>query len=357
MSIFKQNLQFKTENPFSIHFDEFQSSTLFKRLEQKFTPLPYYQEYKILRWVILTLSFLFNVLSGITASVLVIFFVFNISNSWIVGGVCTTVFIILLEIAKRKTNGLLFKQLYQFRKLNKFLLGMSTLFVCLSIGLSYFGSKQLVTKLHTAPVLVQTTSLTAPLQEQIALIDTQIASARKTTWKGITTTTSQRTIETLTAQKVALQKRLLDVTTNAESTNNTTMTNHQNKVYLKSEYFALITLGLELAFVLCVCYLEYYDYRSYAEFSNIQLHKDNNDYSDINLAYTRDRTDIQPLQNTDNSAKTRPATDVIERAIKQVKGRIASAKYRIRNRIGKPETSQQNINKFTSELQKLEGLL
>ena len=46
--------------------------------------------------------------------------------------------------------------------------------------------------------------------------------------------------------------------------------------------------------------------------------------------------------------------ETILMAIKQVKGRILSTQYWIRNGIGRPETSQKNIARFRDELEDLQ---
>ena len=260
-------------NIFADQFETFQQSKLYQRLDQKFTPLPYYVKYRALKGIALTASYLFNLFSGLTASTLVYFFVLGVSNNWIISGFCTLTFIVLIEIAKRKTNGIFWKDWLQYKKLSYSLLAILGLLIGLSVIFSYFGSKQLVQRFTPPPIEVQSDTLTYPIQNEIKAIDLQINKARSTKWKGTTTSTSQRTIETLSKQKLALQERLLSIQNNTEVDNKTIHLDHKSNTYLESENFALITLLLELLFILCAFYLEYYDFRSFAEFSITQTTK------------------------------------------------------------------------------------
>lgn len=270
MNKFKDFPQLQANNPFAEHFQQFQETRLFKRLEKKFTPLPYYLKYRLLYWLTIAASYLFNVFSAITASTLVYFFVFGLSQSVLFSVGCTIAFIIIIEIAKRKTNGVFFKDWLQFKKISFSLLAISLLLLALSVTFSYFGSKQLVQNFSESPELIANDTIINPLQAQIKAIDEQIADARNTRWHGTTTSKSQKTIEILSMQKLALQDRLLNVANKTDADNENINVKHSKAVYLKAEYFALVTLLLELGFIFCAFYIEYYDYRSYAEFSTIK---------------------------------------------------------------------------------------
>lgn len=374
MRNFNQFPQLAAENQYAKQFEYLQESALFQRLQEKFTPLPYYQKYKGIKWIALTASYLFNLFSGLTASTLVYFFVLNLTDNWVVSAIWTVTFIVLIEVAKRKTNSIFFKDWLQFGKLSYSLLTIGLLLLCLSVSFSYFGSKQLVQKFTTPPPPIINDSLTVPLKEQLASINQQIEAARATKWKGTTTTASQRTIEILSNQQLVLQRQLFSIENQTDHDNKAVLAKHQENTIIKSEYFAAVTFMLELLFILCAYYLEYYDYRSFAEFTNLSFVKTNHNKngtiarkSDKNLAYTRNDNILQDTINGNSNGKHKKNTNVlvidnnsqetIEKAIKNVKSRIASAKYRLRNGIGRPETSNQNIAKFNNELQELEALL
>lgn len=374
MRNFNQFPQLATENQYAEQFDYLQETALFQKLQEKFTPLPYYQKYKGIKWIALIASYLFNLFSGITASTLVYFFLLNLTGNWVVSTIWTVTFIGLIELAKRKTNGIFFKDSLQFGKLSYSLLAIGLLLLSLSVSFSYFGSKQLIQKFTTPPPPILNDTLTIPLNTQITAIDSQIQAARATKWKGTTTTASQRTIETLSNQKLVLQQRLYAIENQTDQSNKTITEKHEQSTTIKSEYFAAVTFLLELLFILCAYYLEYYDYRSFAEFTNLSFVKTNHykngtiaPKTDKNLAYTSNDNVLQNNANGNSNGKHEKKTnflvidnnskETIDKAIKNVKSRIASAQYRLRNGIGRPETSNQNIAKFNNELHELEALL
>ena len=358
-----------SNNLFAEQYEAFQGSALFQKLQRKFTPLPYYKKYVVLKWLALAASYLFNIFSALTASTLVYFFVLSLSGTWIIASFITLAFIIIIEIAKRKTNGVFFKDLLQFKKFSFPLLAMVLLLLCISVSFSYYGSKKLVKEFSAPPILIVNDSLTSPISNQIAEIDKQINAARKTTWSGTTTRTSQRTIETLSKQKLALQERLLIIENKTDKKNSYLQGQHASSTLLKSEYFALITLLLELIFILTAFYLEYYDYRSFAEFSKVVILQnqqgDITNKTNANFAYTKPKPKLQNGENGNHKSKRdqkvividNTSKSAIEKAIKQVKGRIASARHRLINNIGRPETSERNIEKFTKELEELKTIL
>jgi len=69
----------------------------------------------------------------------------------------------------------------------------------------------------------------------------------------------------LTKSKLLLQERLLNVESKTDQDNEVRKQAYQVDTKYKAEYFALLTLVLELCFLLCCCYLEHYDFRSYTE--------------------------------------------------------------------------------------------
>jgi hypothetical protein len=185
----------------------------------------------------------------------------------------------------------------------------------------------------------------------------------------------------LTKQKAALLAQWLNIENRTATKNETTAAVHLQKTTLDAEHFAAVTLLLELLFLLCAFYLEYFDFRSYTEFagrSNIATN------DNVNFAYTKPgkglqamkpatdngtkATDNKPFKAPENDPNGKPlnghslslnatSIDAVQKAIKHVKGRIASAAHRLRNGIGQPETSRRNIEYHTAELRELEALL
>lgn len=256
---------FPTVNPHSEHFSQFQNARLFDRLQKKFTPKPYWKQYQILRGVVLASSYLFHVLSAATAAALVFLFIHGVTQSAIVSGVLTAVVLAALEIAKRITSTRLFSSFLQFGKLSAGLALSALCLSALSTAAAYFGAHRAVVEWTPPAQQISVDSLTAPLRDQIATIDQQISDARKQTWKGKITAPAQRTIERLTRQKETALAELVRQQQRIDGKNDTTETIHQETTQINASGFALFTLTSEILLLLAIFYLEFYDYRSFAE--------------------------------------------------------------------------------------------
>lgn len=352
-----------SEDVFDDSFKEFQESSLFNKLNRKYKPVPYYKKYKPLKLIALVSSYLFNVFSGLTASTLVYFFAYELTNQAVLAGFITTAFITILELSKRKTSSIFFKDLLQFRKLGVLLLCFGLLLTGLSITASYFGSKKIVREFSIAPI-IDIDSLVYPLRGEILELDSQIVLARNTKWLGTTTSTSQKTIASLSEQKATIQAEIFRVQADTEAKNEEIITAHSQQTKVNANHFAMVTLLLELLFVITAFYLEYYDFRSYLEFSKVVKTKANDSHITVyTTEIQEDCDDKTDTVKTDLITKERivyrniTSEDAILKAIKHIKARISSAKYRLAHDIGKKETSEQNIEKFTKELEELESML
>lgn len=257
---------FATSNPFSEHFAKFGKTRLFDRLQQKFTPKPYYYQYRTLRAVVLAASFIFHVLSAATAAALVFLFVGKLIPSALVAAAVTGGALVALEISKRETSGRFFHDTLQFGKFSPGLLAVVFALSAVSIACSYFGAERAVKELTPPPALVNADTVTAPIRGQIAAIDGQINDAKKNTWKGNVTAQSQRTIERLTRQKEALVNEMIRQRARTDTRNDATETAHTTTTEANAQGFALFTLCSELLLILCLWYLQYYDFRSFAEY-------------------------------------------------------------------------------------------
>ncbi len=257
---------FPTSNTHSEHFTLFSNTRLFSRLSEKFTPKPYFKQYATLRTVVLVASYLFNILSACTAAILVFFFLASMIREPITAGIITAVALVALELTKRETNARFWNDILQFGKFSAGLCAIVFLLSAISVGSSFFGAKRAVNEFSAPAPLVNPDSLTAPLQAQLNAIDQQVKEARETKWKGTTTTRSQRTIERLTRQRETLTAELARVSQRADSRNDATEQTHAQELQLNAKHFALFTLICEVLFILAAFYLEYYDYRSFAEY-------------------------------------------------------------------------------------------
>lgn len=257
---------FPTSNPFSEHFAKFGNTRLFDRLQNKFTPKPYYYQYRTLRAVVLGASFLFHLLSAATAAALVFLFVGKLIPSHLAAGAVTLAALAALEISKRETSGRFFHDALQFGKLSPGLLVVVLALAAVSTACSFFGAERAVRALTPPPDLLAADTVTAPVRAQIAAIDGQIADAQKNTWQGKLTTRAQKTVERLTRQREALTNELIRQQTRTDTRNDATETEHATTTEANASGFALFTLCCEALLILCLWFLQYYDYRAFAEY-------------------------------------------------------------------------------------------
>lgn len=367
-------MKLETQNTYKEQFEEFQNTTAAKRLEMKFRVKPYFEKYQNLQRIALIASYLFNVLSALTAATLVYFFIEELTGSDIISGVVTALFLGLLEIAKRQTAGGVFKDRLQFRKLHKGLTAVAVMLVCLSVTFSYFGAQRMVNEFTATPTLLSIDTAAAPIVATLAEIDHQIKDARATKWKGTTTSRSQKAIDQLTAAKVPLIEELTRIRVNTDNSNMAIKEQHSDRVQLSAQSFAGVTLLLELLFLLCAFYLEYYDYRSFIEFSKANLKASQTPEVDSNIktgdSEENAANDVINCYNNDleNESKAIAGTGdfsvnyghdetTIQQAIKAAKQRLSAASGRLRDGIGKATTNKKNIDKWTNEVNRLDALL
>ena len=257
---------FPTVNPHAETFDDFGNDRLFDRLAQKFKPKPYFKQYRTLQRVVLGASFLFHVLSAATAAALIYLFIGKLIPSDLAAGVVTLAALVALEISKRETSGRFFHDVLQFGKFSPGLLAVVLALAAVSTTCSYFGAERAVLEFTPPPTLTSSDSVTAPLRASLAGIDQQINDARKTTWKGKTTTRSQRTIERLTKQKETILAEMVRQQQRIDGKNDATETKHTATTETNATGFAAFTLCSELLLIVCLWYLQFYDYRSFAEY-------------------------------------------------------------------------------------------
>ncbi len=249
--------------------EEFKATNLYNSLVKEFTPIPYWRKYRVLYWLGLVASYVFNIFSGFTASALVFFFL-NSFIHWIPSLAFTMTFLLILELSKRKASKVLFKDFIQFKKLSKGLLFIVVMLSISSIVSSYFGAKKTIHQFtRAAPVIaLDTIEQIQVIEQKLKRIDGQIEEARETKWNDTTTRESQRTISSLSPTKAALELELSELRQKTNSKNENIEAVHQNDTQLKAEYFAAVTLLLELLFLGCQFWVMTYKYNSLAQFAD-----------------------------------------------------------------------------------------
>lgn len=257
---------FPTTNPHSDNFSQFENTRLMDRLNKKSTPKPYWKNYALLRGVVLCSSYLFNLLSAATAAALVFFTLRALVGNDILAGAITGAALVALELVKRETGTRFFSDFLQFRKMSPGLAGVVVLMMGLSTTASYFGAKRAVVEFTPPPVTIKADSLTAPLLAQVTAADQQISAAAQMKKKGVVTPSAQRTIERLSRQKETALAEIARIQARTDSRNDTAENRHELATKVNANGFAAITLASELLLLLCLWYLQFYDYRSFVEY-------------------------------------------------------------------------------------------
>jgi hypothetical protein len=262
-----EHAELATVNPHSENMREFNNTRLFKRLSEKHKPKPYWKQYQGIYRAVLGTSFLFNVLSALTASAVVFFFIQGLTGSMTASLAITVILLSVLEFMKRETSAKLFHGILQFKNWNYGLLFTVIALSAISTTASYFGAAQVVESLTPPPSLTDVAEQTAGIENQIAGIDQQIAAAQRNTWQGRLTARSARTVERLTESRAALTDELMRTRERTDMQNDVVQSEHLSETMSNASTFAMFTLICEIALIGCLFFMQHYDFRSFAEYA------------------------------------------------------------------------------------------
>lgn len=266
----------QTSNPYDGLHKDFNNSRLFKRLKDKHQPKPYWKSNRKMYLAVLSTSYLFNILSALTAAALVFMFVMGLTNSATISAVITAAALVSLEYMKRETAGKLFHGWLQFKSAPAGLIATVILLSGISTTASYFGAEATVMQFTRPVQLTDMSDQIAPLEGQIKEIDDQIKAAAQNTWQGKMTQRAQKTVDRLSASKAALTDELVRVRQRTDDMNDEAMYEHEETTAMNASAFAFFTAFSELALLLCLFYCQYYDFRSFAEYSHVSAMQSGN---------------------------------------------------------------------------------
>lgn len=259
----------QTSNPYDGLHKDFNNSRLFKRLKEKHEPKPYWKSNRKMYLAVLSTSYLFNILSALTAAALVFMFVMGLTNSATISAVITSAALLSLEYMKRETAGKLFHGWLQFKSAPAGLIATVILLSGISTTASYFGAEATVMQFTRPVQLTDMSDQIAPLEGQIKEIDDQIKAAAQNTWQGKMTQRAQRAVDRLSQSKAALTDELVRVRQRTDDMNDEAMYEHEETTAMNASAFAFFTAFSELALLLCLFYCQYYDFRSFAEYAHV----------------------------------------------------------------------------------------
>lgn len=252
-------------NVFTEAFHQFDDERFFQRLEEQVKPQSYFQKYKGFKNVILTLSYLFNIVSAFTASYLVFW-----CTKWLTGFVLaayalSALFLFFLEKLKRKSSSEFFQVWFFEKKLAAGWLALSASLFAASVSSTYYGTDRATWDFAPPASVITQDSTLSSLYTKLVTTEGQITEARETRWKGTTTRTSQKTIRELTKQKSALLREISEREQTKASKNERIETVHTAETKITAATLAWLAVLFEVFFECCIAYIWYYYYRSFIE--------------------------------------------------------------------------------------------
>lgn len=263
----EKNAMIPASDAFSEAFTRFQDSRQFKRLQDKYKVKPFFERAKTLKVTADVSSYFLNVFSASTAFLFVFSFLTSLLPWKVLAGFFALAFLVGLEALKRFSLPVVFRRFFQFKRLAAGAIAFSVLLSLVSVVSSYFGAKEAVRLLTPEAELVSLEAVRTPFEARLQALQADKADAMKQTWKGKQTVQAAKRLNVIQQQEAEVQTAMLEAVTQAQSSNNTTMQQHTATNKLKAEHFAAVTLLFELLLVLALWYVEFYDFRSLAEFS------------------------------------------------------------------------------------------
>jgi hypothetical protein len=260
-----QNIHFETKDSYQEAFQAFSQQGLFDRLQDKYKVRPYFQRYALTRSVVLVLTYFLNVFSMLTAFA----FVFTLLAALlpaVVAGVLAVVLLAFIEALKRLTVPSFFKTFFQFRRTDPAVAVVIILLAAASCFLSFQGAKDIVRYLSNDQDVTKIDDVKQSYLDQMTKIDQDKKSVLKQTWKGKLTSEASEQMTSLLLAEDKVRSAMLAAVQDAENTNKEKALQHEQHTQIKSEYFAVIALLLDLSLIFCLYFLEWYDFRSLAEF-------------------------------------------------------------------------------------------
>lgn len=364
-------------------------------LEKEFRILPYHIKYKLMYWVALAFTYIFNVLSFATGSALVYFFFLSMMHQYLAIAI-TLSLAVLLEISKRSTANTWAKNLFLTKKIGWDLLVVILVLSAISVIGSYHGAKKSIHEITPDFVAVQSDTLkdVTALNTKITELKTDKAKLEKQTdSKGTIYYQLQPSVNALTVQIAALENEVLAIQSDTRQSNTSGANTHEANTKITAGNVALIAVVSELFYLLLVVWCKYYRFKSYKVLTAIQNaaladpnnnENNNTNTNDPNTANNgrnvtpattnnaQNNNANAPHHNNGNRA-TPPATTPSNKApnannnTAKIKA-LKAARTKIRNKLntnksrliageGTPSTLRNNIAKYTAEIEAINNEL
>jgi hypothetical protein len=366
-----KKLNFKTSDEFKAYHNAFLSSTLSDRLSDKYKVRPFYERYAKLRAMVQNTSYLLNLFAIITSFTCVYTFVNTLLKNAPASFCCAVAFLVLLELFKRLTIPNTFKAYFQFRKIQPLKAVFIACLTITSVMLSFIGANEAVHTYTPTAALINTDSIQTQYNGRITTLEKRLKEIKRTqSWHGVLTPQGQSTYNATTQQIAAIENDRIATTTHATNRNDATTTTHATRTDYKAYYFSVISLLLDLLLIGFFYFMEYYDYRSFTEFTNLDSEPSDSDGNPTATQPSNEpptntsepnKSTNEPSNNTVATVATENDTNKLSEylkglAKKKIQGNIDAYKAKLEKGEGKAETNQKGIERWENELSNLEKL-
>jgi len=247
-------------------FQQFDEESFFEKLENKVKAQPYYTKYKSFKDLVNSFSYIFAIISMLTASYAVYWLCEWMSGHHYASIAVAIIFLIALEKIKRKSSSE-FWQVYFFRKtIATGWLSLSLLILAISMAASAFGTRSGIQEQAPDPELIANDSIAQKYRAEVASYakeNKELSTQRN--HEGIIYHRIQKTINTNKAIIADYQKRILALDQKLEGKNELLSNEYRNQLDMTTTLLMLIVVLMELFYEACIAFIWYYYYRSYIE--------------------------------------------------------------------------------------------
>lgn len=258
-------------NIFAEAFEQFDEEEFFTNLHNQVRNKSYFEKYKGFKTTLLWLSYLFNVISGLTASYALYWLMERISGFTVYGvsvlalGI-SMLFLFFFEKLKRKSSTEFWQVFFFNRKIAGGWLVLSLCLLVVSLVSSAFGTKEGVENLAPDPELVATDSLAMEYRARIASLEQENAElSKQRNSEGVIYYHVQSSIKQNKRMIADLNTRILELDKKLEGKNELLSAEYAAEVQLTAWTLVWINIVMDLLFEACIAYIWYYYYRSYVE--------------------------------------------------------------------------------------------
>lgn len=355
-------LSIKPSNEYQIAYQQFLDTRLAQRLQDKFSVKPFHIRYGLLKTLAKGTSYGLHVFGVATAFSSVFLFLNPLLQSGLLSGVFTTVFLLSLEAFKRLMIPDFCKNALQFRRVNWLKLTVIAALTTLSIALSYSSATATTELLTPSVFLTNIDSVKQQYQTRIATLENRLTDINQSqSRRGRLTTEGQASYKILTEQIALIESEMMQNVRSLSEGNTAKSRQLVRKTAANAHYFGLLTLALDLSLIGLLFFIEYYDFRSFTEFTQIK--------SEVPPQYPRQKQASERAESDNEAAATSAQINnvatgsngldesILKLAIKSAKSNLMAYEAKLRNTDGNAETNQKGIERWQSKLTELESML